>query len=80
MDPSVTPQSVPDTMAEAYRTPGPGRVCLVLGAGNASSIGPLDIIHKLFVENQVVICKSHPLWWPTSRRSTTRRWRPWCRY
>ncbi len=61
MDPSVTPDSLSGTMAAAYRDPGPVRVCLVLGAGNASSIGPLDILHKLFVENQVVVCKSHPV-------------------
>ncbi len=61
LEPGVTAASLPLTMAEAYRSPGPGRVCLVLGAGNASSIGPLDIIHKLFVENQVVVCKSHPV-------------------
>ena len=61
MDPSVTVQTVPDTMAAAYREPRPSRVCLVLGAGNASSIGPLDILHKLFVENAVVVCKSHPV-------------------
>lgn len=61
MDPSVTRETLPGTMATAYRDPGPGRVCLVLGAGNASSIGPLDIIHKLFVENRVVACKSHPV-------------------
>lgn len=61
MDPSVTEEGLADTMAVAYREPGPGRVCLVLGAGNASSIGPLDIVHKLFVENQVVVCKSHPV-------------------
>jgi len=61
MEPGVTAASLPDTMAQAYRHPGPGRVCVVLGAGNASSIGPLDVIHKLFVENQVVVCKSHPV-------------------
>ncbi len=61
MDPSVTVATLQDTMADAYRQAGPGRVCLVLGAGNASSIGPLDILHKLFVENQVVVCKSHPV-------------------
>jgi acyl-CoA reductase-like NAD-dependent aldehyde dehydrogenase len=33
----------------------------VLGAGNASSIGPLDVIHKLFVENQVCVLKMHPV-------------------
>ncbi len=48
-------------MAAAYRNPPPGRVCLVLGGGNASSIGPLDVINKLFVENQVVVLKLHPV-------------------
>ena len=61
MLPGVTEASLPDTMAEAYRTPPPGRVALVLGAGNASSIGPLDVVHKLVVEGQVVVLKLHPV-------------------
>ena len=61
MHPSVTGPSLLDTMATPYRTPPPGRVCLVLGAGNASSIAPLDVIHKLFVELQVVVLKTHPV-------------------
>ena len=61
MDASVTAASLPDTMAVNYRTPPPGRVALVLGAGNASSIGPLDVIHKVFVELQVVVLKMHPV-------------------
>jgi hypothetical protein len=61
MEEGVTLESLPQTMAVAYRTPPPGRVCLVLGGGNASSIGPLDVIHKLFVEQQVVLLKLHPV-------------------
>jgi acyl-CoA reductase-like NAD-dependent aldehyde dehydrogenase len=61
MEPGVTAETLPGTMASAWRTPRPGRVCLVLGAGNASSIGPLDAIHKLFVEQQVVVLKLHPV-------------------
>ena len=61
MDPALTLDELPASMAAAWRTPPPGRVCLVLGAGNASSIGPLDAIHKLFVEQQVVILKLHPV-------------------
>lgn len=38
-----------------------GRVSLVLGAGNISSIGPMDALHKLFVENEVVILKMNPV-------------------
>ncbi len=58
---SVTLESLPDTMASAHRLPPPGRVCLVLGAGNASSIAPLDVLHKVFVELQVVVLKTHPV-------------------
>lgn len=39
----------------------PGRTALVLGAGNISSIAPLDVIHKLFVEDEVVVLKMNPV-------------------
>lgn len=61
MDRSVTLDTLPGTMATAHRTPPAGRVCLVLGAGNASSIAPLDVLHKVFVELQVVVLKTHPV-------------------
>lgn len=38
-----------------------GRVSLVLGAGNVGSIGPMDALHKLFVEDEVVILKTNPV-------------------
>ena len=41
--------------------PSPGRVALVLGAGNVSSIPPTDLLHKLFVEDQVVLVKMNPV-------------------
>ena len=37
-----------------------GKVCVVLGAGNISSIAPMDVLDKLFVDNQVVILKMSP--------------------
>lgn len=37
------------------------RVSLVLGAGNVSSIAATDMLHKLFVENQVVLLKMNPV-------------------
>jgi hypothetical protein len=37
------------------------RLALVLGAGNVSSIGPLDAAHKLFVEGEVVLLKMNPV-------------------
>lgn len=36
-------------------------VALVLGAGNVSSIGPLDVIHKLFVEGRPTLLKFSPV-------------------
>ena len=62
MQPGVTVDGLAATQAVAYKQEEPrGEVCLVLGAGNVSSIGPMDLLYKLFVENQVVVCKMHPL-------------------
>ncbi len=38
-----------------------GKICLVLGAGNVSSIGPMDVLHKLFAENEVCVLKMNPV-------------------
>jgi hypothetical protein len=38
-----------------------GKVALILGAGNIASIALLDVFHKLFLENQVVILKMNPV-------------------
>ena len=38
-----------------------GEVALVLGAGNVSSIGPLDVVNKLFVESSVCVLKMSPV-------------------
>lgn len=61
MQPGVTKKDLPSTMAVAYHQPSSGSVALVLGAGNVSSIGPLDILYKLLVENQVVVFKANPV-------------------
>lgn len=62
MQPGVTEQNLADTMAVIYQgQPQSAKIALVLGAGNVSSIGPLDALYKLFVENQVVICKTNPV-------------------
>jgi hypothetical protein len=39
----------------------PGKVSLVLGGGNVSSIPPMDVLYKLFVENEVVVLKMNPV-------------------
>lgn len=62
MEPGVTEATLAETQAVAYHAPvRQGRVCLVLGAGNVSSIGPMDALYKLFVEDQVVVVKMHPV-------------------
>ncbi len=50
-------------MAGAYRpgTPATGELALVLGAGNISSIAPLDAIYKLFTDKAVCIVKLNPV-------------------
>jgi len=51
------------TQGATYRAPAPahGKVGLVLGAGNVSSIGPMDVLYKLFVDNEVVVLKTNPV-------------------
>jgi acyl-CoA reductase-like NAD-dependent aldehyde dehydrogenase len=62
MQPGVTLDSLPVTMATAYREQSAeSTVCLVLGAGNVSSIGPTDALGKLFIDNQVVLLKLNPV-------------------
>lgn len=62
MEPGVTAETLPSTQAVAYhQEERPGGVALVLGAGNVSSIGPMDALYKLFVEDLVVLYKTHPL-------------------
>ena len=54
----------PPTRASAYRAPSGPRdegVALVLGAGNVSSIGPLDALAMLVAYNQVVLLKLNPV-------------------
>lgn len=59
----VTADNLSENMAEFYRRERPpeGKVALVLAAGNVASIGPLDMVYKLFVEGQVVLCKFNPV-------------------
>ena len=62
MDPSVKLEELSEHQAAFYREKSPkGAVALVLGAGNHSSIGPMDALYKLFVEGQVVIMKMNPV-------------------
>lgn len=56
----------PATRGRIYREKAagkksPGKIALVLGAGNVSSIGAMDAIYKLFVEDEVCIVKTNPV-------------------
>lgn len=46
---------------KAAGKPGKGGVCVVLGAGNQSSIPPMDVLYKLVVDDEVCILKMNPV-------------------
>jgi acyl-CoA reductase-like NAD-dependent aldehyde dehydrogenase len=57
MESGVTRANLAQHTAAAYAHPPGGKVALVLGAGNIAAIAPLDCLHKLFVDNEVVLLK-----------------------
>ena len=58
MDPGVKTDQISDLQGTRYKDPTyPGKVALVLGAGNASMLPVCDSFHKLFTELQVVLLK-----------------------
>ena len=62
MQPEVTLANLESTMGVFYKKPATeGAVSLVLGAGNVSSIGPMDALYKLFAEGKVVLLKMNPV-------------------
>ena len=62
MQPDVQAETLNLTQAVAYQQQKPeGKVALVVGAGNVGSIGPMDILYKMFVEKMVVVYKSNPV-------------------
>lgn len=64
MQPGVTRAHLDRYAARAYDIPPAarqGKLALVLGAGNVASIAPLDVLHKLFIENQVCLLKLNPV-------------------
>lgn len=46
---------------KAAGTHGKGAVALVLGAGNQTPVSALDVLHKLVLDDSVVICKMNPV-------------------
>ncbi|MBT8217071.1 MAG: aldehyde dehydrogenase, partial [Acidimicrobiia bacterium] len=62
MQDGVTPANLRDHVASFYKQADPpGRIGLILGAGNISSIPLLDVLTKLFAEGQVAIVKMNPI-------------------
>lgn len=63
VEPGVTREEIQRTLAANYQEDAPkkGKVALVLGAGNVASIGPMDLLYKLFVENRVCVLKWNPV-------------------
>lgn len=62
MAPGVAESTVRERAGLAQRTPADTRgVALVLGAGNISSIGTLDVLDQLFAHNRVVVLKLNPV-------------------
>jgi len=62
LEPGVTVEKARDNQALAYKIPNrQGKIALVLGAGNASSLPPSDTFHKLIHDLCVVILKMNPV-------------------
>ena len=62
MQPGVKLEELSEKTARFYRNPDhEGKVALVLGAGNISSIVPLDILYKMYADGEVVIVKMNPV-------------------
>jgi hypothetical protein len=63
LQPQVSLDEAVERMGRIYRPggkPEPG-VALVLGAGNVSSIGPMDALYQLFALDRVVLLKMNPV-------------------
>lgn len=64
MEPGVTRDSVGRTLGRPAACSSKalsGKLSLVLGAGNITSIAPLDALHRLFVDDSVVMLKLNPV-------------------
>lgn len=62
MEPGTTPASLPGEVARnVSQHDRQGKVALVLGAGNISSIPFLDVLYKLYAHGEVVALKMNPV-------------------
>ncbi len=62
MQPDVTEETLRQNTAVFYQQNNPqGKVALILGAGNITSIPPLDILHTMYVRGHVTLLKMNPI-------------------
>ena len=62
MQEGIDTNNLVDSIGVFYEQENPqGKLSLVLGAGNISGIPPLDILHKLLAEGEVVVLKMNPI-------------------
>ncbi|RZU76823.1 acyl-CoA reductase-like NAD-dependent aldehyde dehydrogenase [Micromonospora kangleipakensis] len=62
MEPGVTAQETQEQAGLGLRTPEQtAGVAVVMGAGNITSIPPLDVLYQLYAHNQVVLLKLNPV-------------------
>jgi len=62
MQPDVNQENLSQHTAVFYQQNKPaGKVALILGAGNVSSIPPLDILHTMYVRGHVSLLKMNPV-------------------
>lgn len=62
MQSGIRREALAEHQASFYKKESPqGGVSLVLGAGNVSSIPPMDVLYKMFVEGHVCILKMNPV-------------------
>jgi len=62
MQPGVTHANLTEKMAAFYKQENPpGKVALILGAGNVAGIPPRDMLHRLYGMGHVVILKMSPI-------------------
>ncbi len=61
LEPGITLEEARARSGLRSRNPDAGGVALVLGAGNISSIAPLDALYKLYAEGRVVMLKLNPV-------------------
>ncbi len=62
MEKGLTEDDAREKQASFYKRKDPtGGLTLTLGAGNVSSIGPMDALYKMFVEGRVSLLKMNPV-------------------